>query len=110
MPHLVTPLMRLQDPAWTKVLLVTLPETTPVSEAAQLQEDLRRAHIEPWAWVINHSLVGSGTRDACLVQRIAAEQVQIERVRKDLARRVALVPWLGSAPVGPERLLALAER
>lgn len=109
-PHLVTPLMRLQDPAWTKVLLVTLPETTPVSEAAQLQADLRRAHIEPWAWVINHSLVGSGTRDPCLVQRIAAEQVQIERVRKDLAHRVALVPWLASAPVGPERLLALAGR
>jgi len=107
-PHLVTPLMRLQDPAWTKVLLVTLPETTPVSEAAQLQEDLRRAHIEPWAWVINHSLVGSGTRDACLTRRIVAEQAQIERVRRQLAGRVALVPWQAEAPVGPERLLALA--
>jgi arsenite-transporting ATPase len=107
-PHLVTPLMRLQDPSWTKVLLVTLPETTPVSEAAQLQEDLRRAHIEPWAWVINHSLVGSGTRDPCLVQRIAAEQVQIERVRGQLAGRIALVPWQAAPPVGPERLAALA--
>jgi arsenite-transporting ATPase len=102
--------MRLQDPAWTKVLLVTLPETTPVSEAAQLQEDLRRAHIEPWAWVINHSLVGSGTRDACLTRRIVAEQAQIERVRRQLAGRVALVPWQAEAPVGPERLLALASR
>ena len=58
----VTPLMRLQDPAYTKVLLVTLAETTPVSEAAALQADLRRARIEPWAWVVNQSLAAASTR------------------------------------------------
>jgi arsenite-transporting ATPase len=47
--RIVTPLMRLQDPAPTKVILVTLPETTPVSEASALQGDLRRAKIEPYA-------------------------------------------------------------
>lgn len=47
--RIVTPLMRLQDPAPTKVILVTLPETTPVSEASALQGDLRRAEIEPYA-------------------------------------------------------------
>ena len=41
--RIVTPLMRLQDPTHTRVILVTLPETTPVSEAASLQDDLRRA-------------------------------------------------------------------
>ena len=51
--RVLTPLMRLQDPSYTHVILVALPETTPVSEAAALQEDLRRAHIEPWAWVVN---------------------------------------------------------
>ncbi|MHB2205347.1 ArsA-related P-loop ATPase [Methylobacterium sp. CM6257] len=45
----VTPLMRLRDPAYTHVIVVTLPETTPVSEAAALREDLRRAQIEPYA-------------------------------------------------------------
>ena len=54
--RLVTPMMRLQDPAQTKILIVTLPETTPVLEASGLQEDLRRAGIEPWGWVINASL------------------------------------------------------
>ena len=61
-----TPLMRLQDPDWTRVLLVTLAETTPVSEAAALQADLRRARIEPFAWVVNRSLAAAGTvRSRC---------------------------------------------
>lgn len=45
--HYLTPMMQLQDPERTKIMLVTLPETTPVLEAAGLQEDLRRAGIEP---------------------------------------------------------------
>ena len=61
--------MRLRDPAYTKILLVTLPEPTPVLEAAQLQADLRRAGIEPFAWVINASLAAAGPRDPVLVQR-----------------------------------------
>lgn len=47
--NIVTPLMRLQDSAYTKIILVALPEVTPVSQAAALQEDLRRAKIEPYA-------------------------------------------------------------
>ena len=53
-------MMRLQDPEQTKVLIVTLPETTPVLEAAKLQDDLRRAGIEPWAWIVNGSLAAGG--------------------------------------------------
>ena len=64
--HLITPLMRLQDADMTRVLIVTLPEVTPVSQAAALQDDLRRARIEPWAWVINKSLAATGTRDPLL--------------------------------------------
>jgi len=45
--HLITPLMRLQDASMTHVILVTLPEVTPVSQAAALQNDLRLAKIEP---------------------------------------------------------------
>ena len=66
-----TPLMRLQDPAFTRVLIVSTPELTPVSEAAALQDDLRRAGIEPFGWVINASLTGSGTRDPVLLARAA---------------------------------------
>ena len=60
--HFSTPMMQLQDPKQTKVLLVTLAETTPVLEAANLQADLRRAGIEPWAWIINNSVAAASPR------------------------------------------------
>lgn len=106
--RIVTPLMRLRDPQYTKVLLVTLAETTPVSEAERLQADLRRAQIEPFAWVINSSLAATGSTDPCLRQRIAAELEQIDLVRTRHAQRLAIVPWVIEEPVGPSRLLALA--
>ena len=103
-----TPLMRLRDPSFTRVLLVTLAETTPVSEAVQLQQDLRRAEIEPFAWVVNASLAASGTRDPLLGRRIEIERRQIERVRDGLARRLAVVPFAPDEPRGIEALAALA--
>ena len=69
----VTPLMRLQDPAETKVVIVTLAETTPVLEAAGLQAELERAGIHPWAWVVNNSLAAAHPVSPLLVQRAAAE-------------------------------------
>jgi arsenite-transporting ATPase len=105
--RLVTPLMRLQDPAYTKILLVALPETTPISEAAALQEDLRRAGIEPYAWVINNCLAPTGTRDPLLQYRIAGERRQVARVRDGLARRLALVAWKPEPPVGVAALRQL---
>ncbi len=98
--RVLTPLMRLQDPDYTHVILVALPETTPVSEAAALQEDLRRAHIEPWAWVVNRSLLAAGTRDPLLRQRLEGELRQIERIRDALAQRVFILPWQAIPPVG----------
>jgi arsenite-transporting ATPase len=105
--RVTTPLMRLRDPTFTKILLVTLPETTPVTEASRLQDDLRRAGIEPWAWVVNASLAASQTRDPVLARRIAIELAQIERVRT-LARRLAVVPWTAREPRGAGALLAIA--
>lgn len=106
----VTPLMRLRDPAYTKPLIVALPETTPVLEAAQLQDDLRRAAIEPFAWVINGSLAATDTDDPLLHHRAAAEREQIALVRDRLAKQVFLVPWVAAEPVGPDRLRNLADR
>jgi len=100
--------MRLQDPDYTKILLVTLAETTPVSEAARPQSDLRRARVEPFAWVINSSLAAAGSTDPCLKQRVAAELEQIEVVRSRHAKRTAIVPWATEEPVGPARLISLA--
>lgn len=105
--RIVTPLMRLQNPDFTRVILVALPETTPVSEAASLQDDLRRARIEPWAWVVNRSLLQTGTTDPVLQKRIAGEAVQIARIRGGLARRTYMLPFYAEPPVGIPRLLAL---
>ena len=106
--RIVTPLMRLQDPDHTKVVLVTLPETTPVSEAASLQEDLRRADIEPYCWVINKSLAVSGTRDPLLRLRLDKERTQIARVRSGLAKRAFVIGWRRRPPVGVAELLTLS--
>lgn len=109
--RMVTPLMRLQDPAYTRVLLVTLPETTPVSEASALQEDLRRAGIAPYGWVINKAMAITGTRDPLLGARIRGEMAQIERVKRDCAKRVYGLDFRPVAPVGLEELrrIGLAE-
>ncbi|MFN3338067.1 MAG: arsenical pump-driving ATPase [Dietzia sp.] len=103
-----TPLMRLQDPAQTKILIVSLAETTPVLEAAALQDDLRRAGIEPWAWVVNNALAASGTTDAVLQRRAELEREQLDAVRDGLAERLAVVPYSAVDPVGPEALRRLA--
>lgn len=101
-------LPRLRDPAFTRVLIVTLAEATPVHEAERLQADLRRAGIEPFAWVINQSLLASGTQDPVLLQRGAYEAPYIEHVRRESARRSALVAWRREAPVGEAALLELS--
>ncbi|MBR0970584.1 arsenical pump-driving ATPase [Bradyrhizobium japonicum] len=106
--RIVTPLMRLQDPAYTKVILVTLPETTPVSEAASLQDDLRRAGIDPFGWVINKSLAVSGTRDPLLRLRLDHERTQIARVRNRLTKRAFIIGWRNKPPIGVGELRTLS--
>jgi len=102
--HIITPLMRLQDADMTHVVIVTLPEVTPVSQAAALQDDLRRARIEPWAWVINKSVAATGTSDPLLQARLAGEQQQAARIASGLAQRTYVLPWLAQPPVGVEAL------
>ena len=110
--HFTTPMMQLQDPKQTKVLLVTLAEKTPVLEAANLQADLKRAGIEPWAWIINNSVaasaLGAPLTSPLLRQRAQNELVEIDSVATRHARRYALVPLLREEPIGVARLLQLA--
>ena len=111
MPEAVRSLLpRLRDPAFTRVLIVTLAEATPVHEAERLQADLRRAEIEPYAWVINQSLLASGTQDPVLLQRGHYEMPYIERVRQTLSTRCALLSWQQTPPIGAAALLELVER
>ncbi len=85
-----------------------MPETTPVLEASALQDDLRRAQIEPFAWVINGSLAAAQPRDPVLRARAAAEIAVISTVKGQLAKRIALIPFQAEEPVGVERLSSLA--
>jgi arsenite-transporting ATPase len=108
--HVTTPMMRLQDEKQTKVLLVTLAETTPVLEAANLQDDLRRAGIEPWAWVINNSVAAAHPVSPLLRRRAQNEVAEIEAVVTKYAKRCAVIPLLRVEPVGVPHLLELAGR
>ena len=97
-------LPRLRDASYTHVLIVTLPEATPVHEAAQLQRDLNRAGIHPFAWVINQSLSPLKISDPVLLVRRSNERKYINEVQHEHAQRVAIVPWMIEPPLGADAL------
>ncbi|SQC92599.1 Arsenical pump-driving ATPase [Cedecea neteri] len=95
----LTPIMQLQDPEQTKVIIVTLAETTPMLEAANLQDDLRRAEIEPWAWIINNSIAAARPSSPLLKARASREISIIQQIQNGHARRIALTPLQHEEPV-----------
>ena len=105
--NLVTPLMRLQDADYTKIILVALPEVTPVSQAAALQEDLRRAKIEPYAWVLNRSVLAAHTKDPLLGARLIVEVKQMKRINQGLSKNLFAIPFQSQPPVGVHALREL---
>jgi arsenite/tail-anchored protein-transporting ATPase len=107
--HFTTPMMQLQDTKQTKVLIVTLAEPTPVLEAANLQADLRRAGIEPWAWIVNTSVAATSAQSSLLRRRAANELREIDAVATQYAHRYAVVPLFKEEPVGVKRLLNLVQ-
>lgn len=102
-----TPMMQLQNQQQTRILIVTLAETTPVLEAASLQQDLRRAGIEPWAWIVNQSLAAAHSASQLLALRAEHEWAQLEAVQHQHAKRFAIVPVQAEEPVGIDALRAL---
>ena len=100
-------LPQLRNPDFTRIIVVTLPEATPVHEAARLQDDLNRAGITPYAWVINQSFCATGTHDPVLAERGDLELRYIAEVRDTLAPRLALIAWQAEPPIGAEGLQRL---
>jgi arsenite/tail-anchored protein-transporting ATPase len=101
-------LPRLRDPNFTRVLIVTLPEATPVHEAAALQSDLERAGIAPCGWIINQSLGAADPREPLLLTQSRSERRYIQEVVETHAKsHVYLVPWSAAEPVGEAGLRAL---
>lgn len=91
---LKTPYMYLQDPEYSKLLIVALPETTPISEAAKLQDDLRRSGIEPYAWIANQSMSAADVSDPLLKQRAAEEVPLLRKIEEEHANRIYNIPWI----------------
>jgi arsenite-transporting ATPase len=93
--HIKTPYMALQDSELSKIILVSLPETTPMREAAALQEDLKRAGIGTFAWVINQSLsMQENLKDPLLKSRALAEVEVINKIDETLTERIYGIPYL----------------
>lgn len=102
-------LERLRDPQFARVLITTLAESTPVHEAERLQADLRRAQIEPYGWVINSSLLRTGTEHPTLAARARAEPCHIARVLELSTSRTWCAGWQPEPPVGVAALRTLTE-
>ena len=104
-------LPRLRDPRFTRIVLCALAEATPVHEAAALQADLRRAGIEPYAWVITQSLLPLAVSDPLLAARRRQELTYVDEVMQQHAARTFLVPWLdetGASAASPRKAAAAA--
>ena len=84
-------LPRLRDPGFTHIVLVTLPEATPIHEAIALERDLARAGIQPFAWVVNQSLTPLQVTDPLLRSRQVGEAVHLRELLGHTSR-IALEP------------------
>ena len=97
-----TPYMFLQDADFAKIILVALPETTPMREAEALQNDLKRAGILPYAWIVNQCLSAiTHLKDPILQKRAASEIGIIDIIRKKLSIRTYGIPFLPAEKLLP---------
>lgn len=100
--QLRTPYMSLQDQTLSKIILVSLPETTPMREAGDLQNDLKRAGIIPYAWLINQSLsMLTGITDPLLKSRANAESHVINTIKETHSQRTYGIPFIAEKKLLP---------
>lgn len=97
-------LPQIRNPKETSVVIVTLAEATPVLESSRLQDDLRRASINPKWWVINQSLSATNTNDPILKGKALAEKEWIQEVRDNKSEKCAVIPWLPEEKIGYNKL------
>ncbi len=92
-------LPKLRDADFTEVIIVTLPEATPVFEAERLREDLKRAGINNTWWVINQSLSKAQSSDTLIKARAHAEGVWMDKVKSISSDHFVVIPWLQEASI-----------
>ncbi len=94
LPEAVQSLLpRMRDPHHTRVLVLTLPELTPITEALLLEKDLLRAGITPYGWIINQCLTSLKISDPLLLAKQQEEIPYIERLLRTHDNRVFISPW-----------------
>jgi len=86
-------LPRLRNDKETEVVIVTLPEATPVFEAQRLQQDLQRAGINNKWWVVNSSLLLTPTNSSFLRAKAQSEVQWIDKVNEISNNNFAVIPW-----------------
>lgn len=87
-------LPRIKDPKFTKILLIALAEATPTHEAKDLQEDLHRAEISPYAWVVNRSFAICESSNNLLCQKGVNEVKYIQEITEELSSKTVISPWI----------------
>ncbi len=105
-PESVTRLLPRLKSDETEVIIVTLPEATPVYEALRLEDDLQRAGIAVKWWVINQSLYGTNTTNPMLAAKAASEVEWLNRIDEHAGGKFALIAW-NAGEIKGDRLLAL---
>ncbi|KXX71324.1 hypothetical protein AVL50_06870 [Flammeovirga sp. SJP92] len=100
-----TPYQMIQDQNITKVILVTLPETTPIREAESLQSDLKRASIHPYAWVVNQSLPTKvNFSDSILLRKRKHQQQLISELKSVQTNKVFQIDYIKEDKIMAEML------
>jgi arsenite-transporting ATPase len=89
-------LPRIKDEKYTKILLVTLPEATPTHEAKDLQEDLKRAGIKPYAWIVNRSFALTNSSNNLLCQKALNEIKYINEIKENLSSKTLIRTWINN--------------
>lgn len=92
-------LPRLRDEKQTEVIIVTLPEATPVFEAQRLSDDLNRAGINNKWWVVNQCLSLTNTKNSMLIARADAEKQWLEKVKQISSDNFVAIPWFQDASI-----------
>jgi len=92
-------LPRLRDESQTAVIIVTLPEATPLFEALRLRDDLSRAGINNKWWVVNQCLSMTETKNDMLIARSIAEKQWLKMVKEISRDNYVAIPWLQDASI-----------
>lgn len=90
----------------TEVIIVTLPEATPVYEAMRLEDDLKRAGLTANWWVINQSFALTGSSNRTLAVKANNEAEWINKVDCHTHGKTVLLPWHPEEVKG-DKLLSL---